>query len=155
MRENKEETAANVAFSWPRFPLQPPNPPPSDPTPEQMVLSEQMRGDHTRGSRAVGLGWGTPCGLNKAKNSKVVPSHLPLEVGVNTLSTSFIVVPGRRAMDGQKRARVPWTQSSGHLSCHRQCQWSYAVHNLDGCIWQSCWTYPRPSFLRTGWWRGH
>lgn len=109
MRENKEKTDANVAFSWPRFPPQPPNPPPSDPILEQMVLSEQMRKDHTRGSRAVGLERGTQCGLNKAKNTKVVPSHLLLEVGVNTLSTSFIVVPGRRVMDGQKRARMPWT----------------------------------------------
>lgn len=57
--ESEEEAALNVAFSWPHLPPEPPNPPPSSPIPKQMVLSEQMRKDHTPGSRAGGLGWGT------------------------------------------------------------------------------------------------
>lgn len=56
--ESKEEIALNIASSWPHLPPEPPNPPPSSPIPKQMALSEEIRKDHTCGSRTVRLGWG-------------------------------------------------------------------------------------------------
>lgn len=63
--------------------------PPSGPIPKQMVLGEQKKKDGTPGSRTIGLGWGTRYGLNKAKNTKMKPSHLLLQAGSEDLSYIF------------------------------------------------------------------
>lgn len=49
--ETKEKAALNMAFNWTHLQPEPPNSPPSSPIPKQMVLSEQMRKNHTPGSR--------------------------------------------------------------------------------------------------------
>lgn len=78
MGERKEKAALNMAFSWTHPPPRVPKPTSPRSHPMQMVLHEPMRKDHTPRSRAVRLGEGAQCGLNKARNTKVEPSHLLL-----------------------------------------------------------------------------
>lgn len=78
MGESKEKAALNMAFSQTHLPPESSNPPSPSPTPKQKVLTEQTSKDPTPRSRAVRLVWGggVQCGLTKARNIKVEPSHL-------------------------------------------------------------------------------